>query len=162
MLNRINLHKYRYLPIFVAILVAIAAGLGAGPALAQSDADGHNGKAGAASEDGEESAAGPYYYKLDVLLAPVVAKRRVKGYAEVVVTLEMADQEGESAVRDKILILRDEFLRDLQFQAGMRGEGDPAISLKRIKARFKALAARVVGDGVVTEVLIDSAIYHGT
>ncbi|MSO74078.1 MAG: hypothetical protein EXQ99_02840 [Alphaproteobacteria bacterium] len=57
--------------------------------------------------------------------------------------------------------LRDEFLRDLQFQAGMRGEGDPPINLKRIKARFVALAERVLGERAVIAVLVQSPFYKG-
>ncbi len=154
--------KYRfiiYLSIFAAVLIALSAGLGVGSARAQGGGGGDHASAGA---EGEASGTGPFYFKFDAFLAPVVEKRRIRGYAEVVVTVEVADREGEKAVRDKTLALRDEFLRDLQFQAGMRSEGDPAINLKRIKARFKVMAARVVGEGVVTEVLIDSAMYHGT
>lgn len=157
--------KYRwikYLSIFAAAFVVAAAGLDGGSALAQGDGGGAKEQGGAAAKEGDESASGPFYFSFEALLAPIVVKRRIKGYAQLIVTLEMADREGETAVRDKTLVLRDEFIRDLQFQAGMRSEGDPAINLKRIKARFKVLAARVVGDGVVTEVLIESAMYHGT
>lgn len=148
----------RYILVFAAVFVAVVAGLGVRPALAQG---GGGGQASAPAES-EGSATGPFYLKLGAFQAPIVEKRQIKGYAEVVVTVEVADREGEKAVQDKTLILRDEFLRDLQFQAGMRSEGDPAINLKRIKARFKVLAVRVVGQGVVTEVLIESAMYHGT
>ncbi len=164
-----DVEKYRK-TIYLAAVFAAAACFGASPALAQggsasgggggSGGGGDHSSAGTAGES-EESATGPFYVKLGALLAPIAEKRRIKGYAEVVVTLEIADREGEGLVRDKAVVLRDRFLRDLQFQAGMRSEGDPAISLKRIKARFKMLAGRVVGEGVVTEVLIESAIYHG-
>jgi hypothetical protein len=118
----------------------------------------------AEADEGEDGVpeTGPFYYKVAALLAPIVEKRRVKGYAEIVVTLELVTKDAERLAFNKAAVLRDEFLRDLQFQAGMRSEGDPAINLKRIKARFKVLAARVMGEGVVIEVLIDSAIYHGT
>jgi hypothetical protein len=134
----------------------------AGPALAQGGGGGggdHSGGGGGAED--EANATGPFYYKMDAFLAPIIEKRRVRGYAEIVVTLELATKEAERTVHGKNLPLRDQFLRDLQFQAGMRAEGDPPIDLRRIKARFRALAARVVGDGVVSDVLIDSAIYHG-
>ncbi len=159
-MKSVNIYNWiKYLLVFAAVFVAVVAGLGVSPALAQG---GGGGDHTSAPGEGEESATGPFYFKLDAFQAPIVEKRRIKGYAEVVVTVEVADREGEKVVRDKTLILRDEFLRDLQFQAGMRSEGDPAINLKRIKARFKVLAARVVGEGVVTEVLIESAMYHGT
>ncbi|MGD9537941.1 MAG: hypothetical protein AB7P52_14615 [Alphaproteobacteria bacterium] len=138
----------------LAALAAVA------PALAQGDSE--YGAVEGGEEEAGASATGPFFYKMDALLAPVIEKRRVRGYAEIIVTLELATREAERLVHDKTLVLRDEFLRDLQFQAGMRGEGDPAIDLRRIKARFRALAARVVGDGVVADVLIDSAIYHGS
>jgi hypothetical protein len=140
-------------------LTAVALLAVAAPAFAEGDTHG----AAEGADGGEEgaTATGPFFYKMDALLAPVIEKRRVRGYAEIVVTLELATKEAERLVHGKTLPLRDEFLRDLQFQAGMRGEGDPAINLRRIKARFKALAARVVGEGAVADVLIDSAIYHG-
>lgn len=153
-----NLRWISCLSVVLGVVLGATIGLGGKPARAAEHAAASEG----GGEAGEAAATGPFYYKLDALLAPIVEKRRVKGYAEIVVTLEVADREGEKAVRDKTLVLRDEFLRDLQFQAGMRSEGDPAISLRRIKARFKVLAARVVGEGIVSEVLIESAIYHGT
>lgn len=43
----------------------------------------------------------------------------------------------------------------------MRGEGDPPINLKRIKARFVALAERVLGERAVIAVLVQSPFYKG-
>lgn len=154
-------HRWiRYLPVFVAVFVAAAAGFGLGPALAKGDEAGGGASKEKPAEDGAPE-TGPFYYKFDALLAPVVEKRRVRRYAQIVVTLEVPTKDAEHLVHEKSAPLRDEFVRDLQFQAGMRSEGDPAINLKRIKLRFKVLAARVVGEGVVTDVLIDSAIDHG-
>jgi hypothetical protein len=142
-----------------ALIAAALLAIAAAPALAAGDAHGAAEDVDAGEDDA--TATGPFFHKMDALLAPVIEKRRVRGYAEIVVTLELATKEAERLVHGKTLPLRDEFPRDLQFQAGMRGEGDPAIDLRRIKARFKALAARVVGEGVVADVLSDSAIYHG-
>jgi hypothetical protein len=129
-----------------------------GPSLAMAS---EGGAAPPVAESEGAPETGPFFYKMDVLLLPVVEKRQIKRYAEVVVTLELATREHESIATKRAAVLRDRFLRDLQFQAGMRGEGDVALDLKRIKARFKVLANRVVGEGAVLDVLIDSAIDHG-
>ena len=156
MSNRYKISHFNLIgPAFGIIAVSLVA---LGPSLAMA-------REGAAAPPAEEaegaSEAGPFFYKMDVLLLPVVEKRHIKRYAEIVVTLEVATKEHESIVTKRAAALRDRFLRDLQFQAGMRGEGDVALDLKRIKARFKVLANRVVGEGAVLDVLIESAIDHG-
>lgn len=158
-------HKVRIFKSLGPVSGIIAAGLlTLGPSLAIASGGGESSGGGdhtSAGESDDAPATGPFFFKLDALLAPVVEKRRIKRYAEIVVTLEVAEKEHERLVNKHAAVLRDRFLRDLQFQAGMRGDGDPALDLKRIKARFKVLATRVVGEGVVLDVLIDSAIDHG-
>lgn len=124
---------------------------------------GHGGDSTAAEE---ESTTGPFYYKMDPLFAPVVQKRKIRGYAELTVTLEVGTKEAgtkeaERLVHARLLVLRDEFMRDLQFQADMRSDNERAVDLVRIKKRFKVLANRLLGAGTVSEVLIQSALDRG-
>jgi hypothetical protein len=91
----------------------------------------------------------------------VISKRRIRGYAEIVVTLEVPTKEAEHLVHSRLLPLRDRFMRELQFQADMRREDERAIDLMRIKARFKVLANRLLGAGTVNDVLIESALHRG-
>ena len=134
---------------------AMAAGGGGG------DHGGGGGHGGGSEAAGDENATGPFYYKLDPIFAPVVHKRKIAGYAELVVTLEVGTKDAEKLVHSRLLVLRDEFMRDLQFQADMRSDGERAIDLKRIKGRFKVLANRLLGAGTVSEVLIQSALDRG-
>ena len=165
--------NFRYIIVFAATLIAAMMAFGSSSALAQgggSSAPAKGGEhdptggggVGDLGANGEGVDGGPIFIRLDSLLAPIIEKRRVKGYAEILLTLEVRDRDGMAEIYKKLVPLRDEFLRDLQFQAGMRGPGDPPINLKRIKARFVTLANRVVGEGVVVAVLVQSAFYNGT
>lgn len=136
------------------------------PAVAAGGGGGHGGAASSGGHGGaapaeDENATGPFYYKLAPFYAPVVKKRRIQGYAEIVVTLEVDTKDAEHLVHSRLLPLRDEFMRDLQFQADMRSGDERAVDLSRIKKRFKILANRMLGEGTVSEVLIQSALDRG-
>lgn len=144
--------------LLLGALAACGTMLWATDALAAGGGGGHGGDSAAAEE---ESTTGPFYYKMDPLFAPVVQKRKIRGYAELTVTLEVGTKEAERLVHARLLVLRDEFMRDLQFQADMRSDNERAVDLVRIKKRFKVLANRLLGAGTVSEVLIQSALDRG-
>ena len=163
-------HLARLRRLLIGTLAACGIGLWMGDAMAASGGGGdHSGGGGSSGGDHgggseaaeDENVTGPFYYKLDPLFAPVVQKRKIAGYAELIVTLEVGTKEAEQLVHSRLLVLRDEFMRDLQFQADMRSDGERAIDLKRVKGRFKVLANRLLGAGTVSEVLIQSALDRG-
>jgi flagellar basal body-associated protein FliL len=105
-----------------------------------------------------KSALDPHFMKLKPLHVPILKGRRVTRYADLVVVLELVDSASQDDVTEKMTALRDAFIEDLQIQAAMRGSDDPSINLRRVKGRFKILAKRVLGEGVIEDVLIDSAL----
>lgn len=79
--------------------------LGPGVALAEDDGGGHIASAGVEAADaesaGEESSSGSVFFNLEPFQAPIVEKRRVKGYAQIQITLELRDHAGLEAVLKK-------------------------------------------------------------
>jgi hypothetical protein len=64
-------------------------------------------------------------------------------------------------VNNNITPLRNAFINDFVFQAQMNSGTTESILLQRVKTRFRTLATRIVGEGVVKEVLISHVMDRG-
>jgi flagellar basal body-associated protein FliL len=103
----------------------------------------------------------PAFMDLDPFLAPVIEGRRIIKYVSLGITLELSDESYIPHVHQNNAPLRDSFLNDLLMQAQMaRGSGRP-VYLPQVKARFRVLARRVLGEDVVEDVLIRYATDRG-
>ena len=103
----------------------------------------------------------PAFMHLEPFLAPVIEGRRIVKYVTLGITLELSDESYIELVRENNAPLRDTFLNDLLMQAHMmRGSGRP-VYLPQVKARFRILAQRVLGEDVVEDVLIRYATDRG-
>lgn len=98
---------------------------------------------------------------LDPFLAPVIDGRKVSKYVSVGVMLELYSKDYKLLINNTITPLRNAFINDFVFQAQMNSGTTELNFLQRVKTRFRTLATRIVGEGVVKEVLISHVMDSG-
>lgn len=98
---------------------------------------------------------------LDPFLAPVIDGRKISKYVSVGVMLELYSKDYKSLINNTITPLRNAFINDFVFQAQMNSGTTELNFLQRVKTRFRTLATRIVGEGVVKEVLISHVMDSG-
>ncbi len=98
------------------------------------------------------------FVPLDPLFAPVVREHQFKGYVLLTLQLELSDSRDLETVNASIAPLRDAFIHDLHLQAMLRRKDEPSINIFRVKKRFLLIVERVIGPGIVSDVLVDSAM----
>ncbi len=103
----------------------------------------------------------PEFLPLSPFPAPVLKGRQIERYVHLGITLELANSEVARRARANLPALRNAFIQDLFFQAQMRNDGRGVV-LPRIKARFRVLAERVLGEDTVHEVLITEVLDFGS
>ena len=113
-------------------------------------------------ESGEPTPGELAFLPLDPLFAPVVREREFRGYVLLSLQLELADSNNLETVDIYLAPLRDAFIRDLHLQALLRRSGEPSVNIHRVKKRFLMIAERIMGPGIVTDVLISSAMERRT
>lgn len=97
------------------------------------------------------------FVDLDSLTAPFIRDGRFAQYVVISITLEVADDSAKSTVRRNIPRLRDAFVSELHALAAIRSPQQKLINLARVKARMMAGAERVLGQGIVIDVLVQLA-----
>lgn len=105
--------------------------------------------------------AQPGYFEMRPLLAPVMDERRIDRYISLGITLQIYDEADTPFIFERLTALRNAFIQDLHFQAHLKEVDNRPINLRRIKARFKRLADRVLGPDIVEDVLISHALDRG-
>lgn len=112
--------------------------------------------------DSSDEEVGIAFVPLEPIFAPIYADRAFGGYVLLILNLELPDGRNLERVHEKMAPLRDAFLRDLYLQAALRRSSDPTIDIKRIKKRFLRLSEQILGPGVVSDILIESAVERRT
>lgn len=107
---------------------------------------------------GKEAEEGVAFVHLEPIFAPIYSDRAFGGYVLLVLNLELPDGRKIALVEEKMTPLRDAFLRDLYLQAALRRSNEPTVNIARIKKRFLNLAERILGPGVVGDILIETAV----
>lgn len=97
------------------------------------------------------------FVDLEAITAPFIRDGRFAQYVVLTITLEVADADAKDAVRQNIPRIRDVFVTELHALAAIRSPQQKLINLARVKARMMAGAERVLGEGVVTDVLVQLA-----
>jgi flagellar FliL protein len=115
-----------------------------------------------AAEHGEKASApppgsGPVFYKLPPIVLPVFEGDVVTRQASLVLALELAQGKSEDAITGYQRRLLDAFIGDLYAIYEQRQRAERVIDPTVIKPRLQASADRVLGPGVVREVLIQQA-----
>jgi hypothetical protein len=134
----------------LAVLALVPALLLAGPCPA---AAGEHGKAAKA----EGVPDGPVYVKVPPLVLPVYQGDKVTRQAGVVVTLELVKGKTEADVEPNRRQLFDAFLTDLYAVYELRGNADRVIEPALVKQTLQEAGDRILGTGVIEQVLIQQA-----
>lgn len=96
----------------------------------------------------------PIYVNAEPLSIPVMRGERIKNYFYVTVALQVASDAKRDEVRDQMPRLRDAYLRDLTSRPAMRQDVANAIDFDAVKQRLLAISEKMLGPGVVEDVLI--------
>ena len=105
----------------------------------------------------EKKADGPIFVNLPAIVLPVFEGRDVTRQASIVLTLELAKGVTEAAVKEQQPRLVDAFLGDLYQLYQQRAAADRVIDPAEIKPKLQQSADRILGAGVVRDVLIQQA-----
>ena len=115
---------------------------------------------GIATENGQatgEGAAGPVFVQMQPIVLPIVQGDRVTRTAGVVLSLELVKGKTEADLEPKRVKLRDAFITTLYAYMDQHSEEPRAIDAEAVKRRLEQTSERVLGPGVVRQVLIQQA-----
>ena len=121
------------------------------------------GQAWASAEEKEEDEGGvldaePEYIRLDPISVPIRGKRKISHYVFLSLSLEVANSGETDRVQRYRPKLRDAFIRDLNGKTVLSKAGDGTLDFDAIKKRLIRRAEKILGKGIVTDVLIINAI----
>jgi flagellar protein FliL len=111
----------------------------------------------AGANEAPPSPAGPAFVTLAPIVLPVFEGDAVKRQAGVLLSLELVEGKTVADVEPQRRRLVDAFIGDLYALFEQRQDADRVIDAPLIKERLGATAARILGPGVVREVLIQQA-----
>jgi hypothetical protein len=106
----------------------------------------------------EGASDGPVYVKLPPIILPVFNGNRVTRQAGLAVTLELVKGKSEAAdVQPKQRQLTDAFITELYGVYELRSDADRVIDPALVKETLQGAGDRVLGKGVIQQVLIQQA-----
>jgi flagellar protein FliL len=135
-------------PVLAVVVIALLLG-GAGAAMAAAPPE--------KGEKGEGAIQGPTYVRLPPIVLPVFVGNRIARRAGIVLALELEPGKTETDLEPKRRQLYDAFITDLYALYDEEGGDDRVIDAERIKQRLQETADRILGTGLVHEVLIQQA-----
>jgi flagellar protein FliL len=127
-------------------LLALLLGFSATTARAASDSP---------SGKGEAVPNGPLFVKLPIFQIPVIERDRVTRRVSVAVALELVQGMTQDNVTPKQPLLVDAFLSDLYAVFSQRANSSRVADGRLIRTRLQQIADRILGPGVVRQVLIE-------
>ncbi len=98
------------------------------------------------------------YVEMEPVTAPVWRRNRISHYFFIALSLEVTDSENVKMVRKMLPRLRDAFVRELHSRSVLLKGGAETLDMMGIKARLREQAAKVLGPGMISEVLITKAV----
>ena len=101
--------------------------------------------------------AGVHFVEMKALTAPFIRDGVFAQYVVLVINLEVANESDVAIVHENKPRLRDAFVSELHALAAVRPPEQRLINLARVKARLLAGASRVLGPGVVRDILVQLA-----
>ncbi len=96
---------------------------------------------------------------LEALTVPFVREGKFAHYVVLVVSLQVNGQDRATLVRGQIPRLRDSFVEGLHALAIRRSANQTVISIPRIRSTLIASSEKVMGPGVITDILVQLAHY---
>lgn len=100
----------------------------------------------------------PGFVVIAGLTAPVTMDGVLDHYVLIDIRLEIIDEDRTLEVIQVLPRIRDQIMRDLHRNSGARADGIASIDLLRLKAAAVVLANRVLGEALVSRVLITSVL----
>jgi flagellar FliL protein len=114
------------------------------------------GEAEAPAPEGEH-AAGAIFVAMEPFIIPVIQEDRVVKHMSLAVKLEVAGPAAEQKVKEFLPYIRDAFLTKLH-TALSRSDVNQNYDAPKLKRQLLAECEKVVGPGVVNNVLIENAV----
>lgn len=108
--------------------------------------------------DAQSTTRAPRYITLAPLLVSVIRHNDVRKLVTLMITLELADAEKRVDVERLMPRLRDAYISDLQRLFSLGLYDNRTVDLVLVKKRLFALSRKVMGAGVVKDVLILNAM----
>ncbi len=156
--------------LMIACLVfAVAMPVDAGHALraaeAHKDAEGHGAKGEGTSMEEQGKATlqdwiggdKAQFYRMPPFNVPVIRDGRPAEQVSLAITVETKGVDKRNKIIEKRTELRSAFLRDLYAVMSLRNGGRRPLNIDTVKIRLKRVADRVLGPGVVDDVLVEGA-----
>jgi len=150
----------------IGLFLALGTLPGVGPARAQpsAPAPSHdpNDLVGEDPYDAQAAMRGDMrYVSLAPLLVSVIRHNDVRKLVTLMITIELEGPDKRSKVEDLMPRLRDGYISDLQRVFGTGIYDDRTVDLPLVKKRLLAISRKIVGAGVVHNVLILNAMERG-
>ena len=111
------------------------------------------------AEEGGHGASLPelQFVKMEILALPVVRKKVLSHYVHVEANLQSPDKRAKQEILDALAQVRDAIIREF-YRTPLTAAGGSNVDLVVLKARLKAAATQVLGEGVVEDVLLVNVI----
>jgi len=104
---------------------------------------------------GEGESEKSEYVTLDPLILPIIDKDGISQTVSIVISVEVSDKDKAEAVTDMVPRLKDAYIQEmygvLNKQAALQGG---VVQVGMIKERLNQITQRVMGEGVVNDVLL--------
>lgn len=104
-------------------------------------------------EDVEVKRVDPIFYDLDAMMVPVIQDGELRRNISIVFRLEI-HQDHEEEAKQRMSQLHDVYLRALYDLIPQQYETRETLDLRKIKDRLMVITERVVGKGVIKDILV--------
>ncbi len=105
-------------------------------------------------EEKEKAAAAPLLVSMEPLVVPVIENNIVTHHLTVSLSLEVAGLSADEKLRNALPRVIDAFNSELYGLLSLRFVRDGGVDLPLVKQRLLLASERVLGSGVITDVLI--------
>lgn len=110
---------------------------------------------GEAGKHGEKKDEGPTFVKLDPVVVPVMDSEGAAQVISLMISLEVAGEDGAAKVTALQPRIKDAFIQDLYGVVNNPAAMDKGVlNVGYVKKRLQMISAKVMGEGVVNDVLL--------
>lgn len=99
----------------------------------------------------------PEFFRMPPFSVPTIREAGVTGQISLIVSIEVVGISNKTKVIEKRHHLQSSFLRDIYGIASINNGSGQALQLDTVKKRLKMVADRVLGAGVVKNILVENA-----
>ncbi|MFT5539096.1 MAG: hypothetical protein ACI82H_000612 [Alphaproteobacteria bacterium] len=99
----------------------------------------------------------PEFFRLPPFNVPMIRSTGVTGQVALLVTLETRGISNKATIIEKRREIQSAFLRDLYGVAAMNNRSGRPVNLNTVKVRLQQVSDRVLGAGVVRDILVTNA-----